>query len=127
MTRINVVPVEELTNMHLLGEYKEITRLPNYLKRSLNRKKPFSFDEIPSRYTLGKGHVKFFYNKMMWLQTRYVELADEMERRGMSPKRLHEHLFLSVPKKFYNDYKPDKAAMEINRERILDRLNAKEV
>ena len=60
MTRINVVPVKELTNKHLVAEYREIMRLPKNLNTSLNRKgKPFNMNEIPEDYVLGSGHVKF--------------------------------------------------------------------
>ena len=63
MTRINVVPVGELSQLHLVAEYREITRLPKNLTKSLSRKaKEFNMDEIPPDYVLGKGHVKFFYD-----------------------------------------------------------------
>jgi hypothetical protein len=29
MTRINLIPVEELTDQHLLAEHREIKRIPN--------------------------------------------------------------------------------------------------
>ena len=87
MTRINVVPVRELSQKHLIAEYREITRLPGNLQQSLNRKgKPFSKDEIPTQYVLGPGHVKFFYDKMHWLAKRFDDLVDEMMRRGYDPK-----------------------------------------
>ena len=85
MTRINVVPTAELTTKHLVAEYREITRLPKNLKQSLNRAKPFSLNEIPLHYVLGTGHVKFFYNKMLFLQKRYEELVNEMLSRGYNP------------------------------------------
>ena len=66
MTRINLVEPKELSTKHLVAEYREITRLPSNLKLALNRKsKAFSMTEIPSEYVLGKGHVKFFFDKML--------------------------------------------------------------
>ena len=32
MTRINLVPVEELSNQHLMAEYRELPRIPNAIK-----------------------------------------------------------------------------------------------
>ena len=49
MTRINLVKVEELSDQHLIAEYRE---LPRCLKQKVNLK------DAPDRYTLGKGHVK---------------------------------------------------------------------
>lgn len=122
MTRINVVPVTELSREHLIAEYREITRIPGNLEKSLNRKsKPFSFDEIPSSYTLGKGHVKFFYDKMMFLEKRFDDLVVEMLSRGYTPKYLDCPRFAACGEDFYNDYEPDSKALEINRKRIEER------
>jgi deoxyribonuclease (pyrimidine dimer) len=121
MTRINVVPVQELSGKHLVAEYREITRLPNNLKKSLNRKtKPFSVDEIPKEYVLGKGHVKFFYDKMKFLKNRYEQLVQEMLCRGYNPQFTDSSLF-EVSSRFFNDYKPTTEAIELNRQRIKKR------
>jgi hypothetical protein len=122
MTRINVIPVQELTVKHLIAEYREITRLPNNLKKSLERKgRPFSFDEIPSEYVLGKGHVKFFYNKMLFLKKRFEDLVKEMINRGYNPNYQDSSIFDSTDV-FFRDYQPNKKALEINRVRINERL-----
>jgi deoxyribonuclease (pyrimidine dimer) len=124
MTRINVVPPQELTVKHLVAEYKEITRLPNNLKKSLSRKgKPFQMTEIPSQYTLGKGHVKFFYDKMAFLQNRFESLVKEMLNRGYSPKYTDSSIFVPDNKMFYNGYQPTDEAIRLNRERIQERLS----
>jgi deoxyribonuclease (pyrimidine dimer) len=122
MTRINVVPVTELSTKHLVAEYREIARLPNNLRTSLNRKgKSFSFDEIPNTYTLGKGHVKFFYNKMKFLETRFEQLVTEMLRRGYNPNFRDSSIFVPDNVQFYNDYVPTEEAIKINMERIIER------
>ena len=56
MTRINVIPVQELHNKHLLGEYKEITRV-YAITRKNQRDILGGRKVIPSSYTLGTGHV----------------------------------------------------------------------
>ena len=122
MTRINVVPPDELTVKHLVAEYREITRLPGNLTKSLSRKTPFSMSEIPSKYTLGQGHVKFFYDKMLFLQKRFESLVNEMIRRGYQPSYTDSSIFIPKDKKFYNDYQPTQDALSINRIRISERL-----
>lgn len=49
MTRINVVPVEELSDAWLIAEYRELPRVLNG---------NFSIKDAPNRYKLGTGHVK---------------------------------------------------------------------
>lgn len=122
MTRVNVVPVKKLNVKMLVSEYREISRLPKNLTKSLNRKgKPFKLTEIPDSYTLGKGHVKFFYNKMLFLKKRYEALIAEMVSRGYNPTFRDSSIFENCPKEFYNDYTPTIEAIEINRQRIKER------
>lgn len=122
LTRINLVPVQELTRLHLIAEYKEIMRLPNNLKKSLNRKsKPFSMDEIPSQYKLGTGHVKFFFDKFAFLENRFKQLLAEMDSRGYNANFRDSSIF-KVSSEFYGDYTPTLDALEINRQRIAERL-----
>lgn len=125
MTRINIVPVEELHRQHLLAEYREIARLPGNLHASLNRKsKPFSVTEIPSKYTLGTGHVKFFFNKFGYLKKRFEQLVSEMERRGYNANFKDSSIF-DVGNRWMGDYQPTEEALLVNRQRILDRLRGK--
>lgn len=121
MTRINVVPVCELSQLHLIAEYREITRLPSNLRTSLNRKKPFCFSEIPSQYVLGTGHVKFFMDKMQYLEQRFEQLVAEMIRRGYNPNYRDSSIFKNCSPEFYNNYNPTTEAVELNRQRIKER------
>ncbi len=126
MTRINVVPVKELTDQHLLAEYREITRLPKNLYTSLNRKsKPFSEDEIPSQYVLGTGHVKHFMDKFQWLENRFLELLVECKTRGFTTNFTDSTIFRNVPQKYYKDWTVTEISKELNRKRIRDRINDK--
>ena len=122
MTRINVVPVQELSRKHLIAEYREITRLPGNLKASLCRKtKPFCMTEIPLEYVLGPGHVKFFFNKMEFLQQRFEQIVKEMLIRGYTPNYTDSTIFQDCLPQFYNNYTPTKEAIQINRQRIKER------
>lgn len=99
-----------------------MARLPGNLQASLNRKsKPFNFNEIPSSYTLGTGHVKFFYSKMAFLEKRFEALVNEMLRRGYNPTFRDSSIFKVDDTRFYNDYTPTQEALEINRQRIAER------
>ena len=67
MTRINVgIHPSELPIKMLIAEHREIKRIPNCIKSGR-----YSLDGIPSKFTLGTGHVKFFYNKLAYLRRRY--------------------------------------------------------
>lgn len=126
MTRINVIPVKELMDQHLLSEVREIIRLPKNLQQSLNRKsKPFSEAEIPPQYVLGTGHVKHFLNKFQWLENRFMELLKECESRGFNVSFKDASIFRNVPQKYYNNWSASEDAKSLNRQRINDRINAK--
>lgn len=120
MTRINVVPVQELCDKHLLAEFRELTRIPNAVARGR-----FSMDGQPKEYILGTGHVKFFYDKMKFLHMRYIELLTECLYRGFKVKSIWPDDLLGC--NIWNDYKLTQYAIDINRNRITDRMpnNAK--
>ena len=77
MTRINIIPVEQISNKQLMAEYHESLRVFSYVLKS--KKNP---EDIPSHYCLGKGHVKFFFNKIPYLLKRYKEINKELTNRG---------------------------------------------
>lgn len=126
MTRINCVPVEELHDKHLVAEYRELPRIFGLAKAAFERgEKPGELS--PPFYTLGKGHVRFFYDKLDWLFHRQQALIREMERRGFSPtfkdpSILTTPLLAIVGEDWFNDWEPTEEAMTINRARIKERL-----
>ena len=125
MTRINVVPVGELCKKLLFAEWREMPRLVANLKTSLNRKtKPFTLDEIPKEYKLGSGHVKFFYDKFMFLHDRHRLLTNELIHRGYNLGTTDSSIFAAVSEEYYNNYEPTEDALALNRERIAIRLPA---
>jgi deoxyribonuclease (pyrimidine dimer) len=117
MTRINCgVPVKELHNKHLLAEHREIVRIPNAVKSGKAK-----LDHIPSNFRLGAGHVKFFYDKLWYLQKRYIELYKECLRRGFLVQN-YLTAFEDVPPDLFNDYAPTVSDAALVRARILERL-----
>ena len=83
MTRINIVEPSELTDQHLIAEYRELFMVAGSLRRTLKSKVGYRESKVPKRYTLNQGHVYFFYNKGKYLHKRYTELRNEMKKRGL--------------------------------------------
>lgn len=117
MTRINAgIPVRELTNKHLIAEHREIKRIPNVIAKGR-----YNLKSIPPQFTLGKGHVSFFYDKLGYLKERYVDLYNECRARGFNVQN-YEASWNDVPKELMNGYVPTSRDIEIIRERIAERL-----
>ena len=124
MTRINIVQPKELTDQHLVAEYREIFMVGSALQRSL-KSKSWDIDNIPERYTLNKGHVKFFYDKGEYLFKRYDDIREEMISRGMNPDPERVFKTEQWPNELYNDWTPDKDDYKIIRKRIQERISEK--
>ena len=126
MTRINVIPPADLTDQHLVAEYREMLMVPASLKRSLRSKSGMDKKRIPKQYTLNTGHVYFFYDKGKFLKERYDSLVQEMRDRGMKPdpKRTFPTKVFK-DNNLYNSWKITDKAVQINYERIIERINQK--
>ena len=118
MTRINLLPVSILLDQHLLAEYRELPMVGAAIPRST----PTSRRKIPESYILGTGHVKFFYNKLPFLEQRWKELVRELKKRGfkINPKQRQTHF-----DKFYEDeqieWQPNNIERRISADRIYER------
>lgn len=119
MTRINVgIPPKDLTPKHLIAEHREIKRIPNAIKSGR-----YSMVGQPAQFTLGTGHVKFFYDKILFLKKRYAQIHKECLKRGFHVTDYSDS-FNGIPAQFMNDYVPLTRDIEIIRERIALRLGA---
>lgn len=121
MTRINVIPVQELHPKHLVAEYREIVRVFALVRKRtmLN----YDLNDISNEYVLGTGHVKFFFNKLGYILNRYKELTTEMFRRGYNANPITESALTDgIDTMFFGNYIPTQRAIDINRRRILDRM-----
>ena len=85
MTRINVVPPEELSGPHLVAEYRELPRVFGLVRARIKKGQTPKDCKIPPQYRLGSGHVTFFFNKLHYLENRQRRLIREMENRGYKP------------------------------------------
>lgn len=120
MTRINCIPVEELSDQHLFAEFRELPRIRHMHPRNTE-------PTISCEYVLGKGHVMFFLDKGLWLEKRHKELYDELVKRYQRSDKNFETVIplLSLDhweEKYMNDWQPNEKEIDINVERVLDRI-----
>lgn len=118
MTRINAgIPPAELTNKHLIAEHREIKRIPNVIAKGR-----YNLAGQPAQFTLGTGHVKFFYTRLGYLKNRYEELYSECIKRNFKVTYFG-NAWDNVPKQLMGDYTPTERDKKIIRERIYERLH----
>mgnify|MGYP003645284478 CR=1 FL=1 len=116
MTRINVgIQPVELSNQHLIAEHREIKRIPNCITKG-----KYNMEGIPDKFKLGTGHVKFFYNKLLYLKNRYISLYNECIKRGFNVQN-YINAWDNIPQKLMNDYKATYKDRLIIQERIYAR------
>ena len=117
MTRINLgINPNELTNKHLLAEHREIKRIPNMVKSGRMSNKG-----QPKEFTLGIGHMKFFYDKLGYLKKRYVEIYNECLLRGLNVQN-YISAWDGIDVKLMNDYIPTERDIKLIEQRINERL-----
>lgn len=129
MTRINLVPPEELMDQHLFAEFREIKMVPKSLRRSIAaRGRADVLRKVPAAYTLNTGHVSFFYDKGAYLRKRYEALKAELRRRGINFNEESpldpDGMYADYPE-FDNDYDPTPEALVIIRTRIAEKIALK--
>ncbi len=122
MTRINCVPPSELSGPHLVAEYRELPRIFALVRGAIARDERPNDRRNPTSYTLGKGHVRFFYSRLGYLAERQAALIAEMQRRGYKPAFLDPRgLLEGIPPEWCNAWEPTPDAIALNRERIRER------
>lgn len=121
MTRINVVPVKELSDQHLLAEYRELPRCIN---------QEFNLKDAPEKYCLGKGHVKWAASHIRYLLKRYYMICNEMKYRNFKVNFKPDSLVTMAIYRGRNtnpetDYIPTKQDIKLNKERLVSRYMTK--
>jgi len=119
MTRINVIPAADLTDRHLIAEYRELPRVFELARKWVESGRP---GEIPDSYRLGSGHVRFFYPRTGFLSRRQAELIAEGRARGFELS--HVDPPDPVPGAD-DDWSPPPEAVALNLERLRERLQAR--
>jgi len=126
MTRVNLVDVKTLMDQHLVAEYCEIPMVLSSLERSIKARGVENIYKIvPKRYTLNRGHVSFFYDKLKWLEGRYRAVFNEMLQRGFKPDKQKYRTDFNKHPKFYNDWNPVSEDIMVSKQRIDERVAMK--
>lgn len=126
MTRINLIPVHELTDQHLMAEYRELPMIGASLKRTLSSKTGWSMSKVPNKYVLGTGHILFFSNKRDFLVKRYFKLIEELKLRQFNidphSRNIDWDIFDEVPQIEWN---PTEEDILLSRFRIKEKIDLK--
>jgi deoxyribonuclease (pyrimidine dimer) len=117
MTRINAsIKPDELSNSMLFSEYRELKRIPNTIKTG-----KAVIKNIPTTFKLSTNHVKFFYDKILYLKRRSDALYIECLKRGINATDYSE-CYEDIPSHLFNDWRETKGSRELLKERINKRL-----
>ncbi|MBW2984103.1 pyrimidine dimer DNA glycosylase/endonuclease V [Candidatus Woesearchaeota archaeon] len=117
MVRINLINPKKLADQHLIAEYDEILMLLGYVKKYPR------LGKIPGKYSLGKGHILFFKNKLKYLKKRHELIKLEMKKRGFNAKKTIK--LNQFNKELKNDWRPSKEDIEIIKKRLITRIRLK--
>ena len=121
MTRINcAIPVEYLTDEHLLAEHREISRLPWNVSEAIRSGSIKT--KVPSKFTLNSGHVLFFVNKNKFTLNRYKEIREECKKRGFNVSDCESNWNTNECIQYMGDYTPTQEDKDILIERIELRI-----
>ena len=125
MTRINLVPVQELADQHLFAEYRELPRVFGKVREHISKGRKINDLNIPSSFVLGKGHMAFFYNKLKFLVDRHSSIVKECLRRGINISNTDLNDISDLPEKYCNDYYPTLQEIEISKARLIEKYKMK--
>ncbi|WPK35384.1 endonuclease [Escherichia phage AV115] len=122
MTRINLTLVSELTDQHLMAEYRELPRVFGAVRKHVQNGKRVKDFKISPIFILGTGHVTFFYDKLEFLRLRQIELIAECLKRGFKIKDTTVQDISDMPAEFRNNYVPSEASIAISQARLDEKI-----
>jgi deoxyribonuclease (pyrimidine dimer) len=127
MTRINSnVDPKQLMDQHLMAEYRELPMVLASLRRSLKTQSEREvLKKIPPKFTLNKGHVLFFYNKLTFLRNRYDRLVSELHNRGYNLDQGRVLDLNGIPSTFFNDWSATPTDDAVLEQRIKEKIAMK--
>lgn len=118
MTRINVgIKPSELPDKLLLAEHREIKRIPRMITSGKAK-----LDNIPTKFKLGTGHVKFFYGQMKYTFERYCSLYYECISRGFNVTNYMDNWKFKWGD-LQGDYQPTQTDRQLIKQRIYERTS----
>lgn len=115
MTRINTIDPAALTDQHLMAEARELPRIFALVLSALAAARSL---EGPARYTMGTGHVRFFYTRTDYLHARQTALIAELLARGYNLTHRTAPAPIGPP----SHWKPDATDVQVNLARLRARL-----
>lgn len=118
MTRINIgIHPKKLHTQHLIAEHREIKRIPNLIAKG-----KANISNIPTEFTLGTGHVRFFYNKGKYLYNRYQQLHTECLNRNINVTDFTKAFDIyTIHPNLFNNYKHTNKDLALIKERLKSR------
>lgn len=117
MVRVNLISPNKLADQHLIAEYNELLMLLGYVKKYPN------LVGIPGDYCLGKGHILFFKDKLIYIRKRHEQLKIEMKKRGFETRKTIN--ISKFKKELIRDWKPSQKDLNIIKERLIWKINKK--
>lgn len=118
MTRINCIDPDLLSDKHLIAEYRELPRIFNLIRKAQER----NDTKTLATYRLGQGHVRFFYDKALFLQKRQQSLINECLTRGFNIQYTNtSNLLDGIDIERQKDWIPSDTDKQININRINER------
>jgi len=116
MTRINVIPVSELSDQHLIAEYHE---LPRVIKQQIDT------SNAPQCFVLGTGHMRWARAHWKYTCDRFCDICAEIEYRGFNMNFAPESLYEYMSGTSGGEYTVTDIDIQKNRERIREKYNKK--
>ena len=101
-----------------MAEHREIKRLPYCLRQAIHSG---SIKRVPEAFTLGKGHVTFFLDKMQFTYNRYIDIYCALRGRGFDVQSYSSNWDDVMPE-YWNDYSPTTEEQLLLTERITARI-----
>ena len=109
-----------LTDEHLFAESRELKMLPSLYKRVGDKSK----SKVPSKFTLGKGHMLFFLYKPAYTWHRYDDVLWELRKRGYNVKDEGYRWDVYQQSGCLDTYKETGEEANIVRQRIIERIQS---
>jgi deoxyribonuclease (pyrimidine dimer) len=117
MVRINLIQPSKLSDQHLIAEYNEILMLIGHVKKNPELK------NIPKKYCLGEGHIKFFKNKLIYLKNRHEKIKLEMLKRGFKAEKTIN--LKKFSDSYLNDFNPKPSDKKLIKKRLKEKIMKK--
>ena len=122
MTRINAtIPPAKLCDQHLVAEYREILRTFALARKKAEKYGKYVEEFLPEQFTLGTGHVLFFYDKLKFVHDRFNALRQEILDRGFQANMEFNDSILEGMEYLYWDWSGDDGATQLVVNRIYER------